>query len=422
LKEVVVKRDVNPSPSEFEELLRQHIRRRVVPSSLSPAACQEIDLDLAAAYLERSLSGGTRERFEGHLADCVLCRRQLTAMSRMGEAMAPTEATVQVMGQKGYWGLVDQWVRHQWQEAIDRLQVALEWGLVSGQGGRLLVTASLLLLVVGGVGWQLMQSGLSPRQLSRSELPPGPPFQAATEAGGVEEVARALRPEERPRVAPSVGSSLAESASLLSRSDSERPRPSRSTASSADRNTQTLPAPSAPSTEVLPTGERPPVAPPTPRIAGREGDGSWADLAASRSSDVTTRITPLPQDNPMRTVAADEPLRSDRPSQVSNRIEPSRRISGFIPPGRALSNGSLSSGRPVSTPTRRVLDKTFHLSGGGWVDELYLGNLRVRGTVRLKAGTEEYEAVLREHPTLAEYFQLRPVTVVWQGIVYRVVE
>jgi hypothetical protein len=98
----------------------------------------------------------------------------------------------------------------------------------------------------------------------------------------------------------------------------------------------------------------------------------------------------------------------------------SRRVSGFIASGKGSSPLSSPSERLSAPPTRRILDKTFYLTGGTWVDDLYFGNLRVRGTVRLTAGSEEYAAVLQEHPELAEYFQLRPVTVVWRGIVYRV--
>jgi len=99
----------------------------------------------------------------------------------------------------------------------------------------------------------------------------------------------------------------------------------------------------------------------------------------------------------------------------------SRGGSGFIASGKGPSPLSSPSGWLTSLPTRRILDKTFYLTGGTWVDDLYFGNLRVRGTVRLTAGSEEYAAVLREHPELAEYFQLRPVTVVWRGVVYRVI-
>lgn len=119
----------------------------------------------------------------------------------------------------------------------------------------------------------------------------------------------------------------------------------------------------------------------------------------------------------MSSAGSDSPAPTERRTQGG---QLSRGVSGFIASGKEPSPLPSPSGRLSSPPTRRILDKTFYLTGGTWVDDLYFGNLRVRGTVRLTAGSEEYAAVLREHPELAAYFQLRPVTVVWQGIVYRV--
>ncbi|HET9478388.1 MAG TPA: VWA domain-containing protein, partial [Pyrinomonadaceae bacterium] len=69
---------------------------------------------------------------------------------------------------------------------------------------------------------------------------------------------------------------------------------------------------------------------------------------------------------------------------------------------------------------RRVGGKTFYLVDGVWTDSEFKAETRLPETA-LTFGSEEYFAVLKQHPKLADYFSLgERVVIVFEGRVYRV--
>jgi len=69
---------------------------------------------------------------------------------------------------------------------------------------------------------------------------------------------------------------------------------------------------------------------------------------------------------------------------------------------------------------RRVEGKTFYLIDGVWTDSEFKAETRLPETV-LTFGTDEYFALLKQHPKLASFFSLAErVVVVFESRVYRV--
>ena len=69
---------------------------------------------------------------------------------------------------------------------------------------------------------------------------------------------------------------------------------------------------------------------------------------------------------------------------------------------------------------RRVESKTFYLIDGVWTDSEFKAESRLPETA-LVFGSDEYFALLKQHPKLGSYFALgQRVLVVFEGRVYRV--
>ena len=409
--------EFNPPDSEFEHLLRRHLRQQAGREPLSSEMCPGFDPDQAASYLERALSGASLERYEAHLAVCRLCRTQLAQFNQW----VWQEATVgeASLNQGDQSPAPDRWWESLYQQIKDQLTGAVS--ILQGERGRPfgagpLIAGAAFALLVAVVGWQLLSPTRSDREAAGVELAQRS-HALESLSGSTEnrtEASKASVPVEGDK-RPMKPSEMAAPPQALARErrapESRAPRTARPSANQAD-SVALLPQEQAPSSfdsSAIPTFK--------PTLVGTIDRSPGPDLLAARSSELTTRIPPLSRDNPMYSTGSEPPAPSERRSQGG---QLSRGVSGFIAPGKEPSSIPSPAGRLTSPPTRRILDKTFYLTGGTWVDDLYFGNLRVRGTVRLTAGSEEYAAVLREHPELADYFQLRPVTVVWQGIVYRV--
>lgn len=431
-----MRREFNPPDSEFDQLLRRRIRQQAGREPLPTEVCQGFDPDLAAAYLERALSGTSQQRYEAHLTVCTLCRRQLTQLAWL-------EATVEgrTRAQDDPSPTPSNWWEPIYQGINDLL-----WGgssILSGEKTRLfgmrpLIAGTAFALLIGVVaGWQLLPTIIrSGGETPSSELTQRPSSsvlesraegqrdpQGATDLAASNPRRETSSPPALARVAErQLASRPSSSSSTTAREELSSANRGRGSARQAESVALFAQGPvDSPVDRVPPTLHSPDLPTLKPTLVGTLGRSaaSTADLA-SRSSELTTRIPPLMGENPMSSAGSETALSAERRSEGGTRIQPSRGVSGFVASGKGLANPTSPAGRLSSPPARRILDKTFYLTGGTWVDDIYFGNLRVRGTVRLTAGSEDYAAVLREHPELAEYFQLRPVTVVWQGIVYRV--
>ncbi|HEX9424518.1 MAG TPA: hypothetical protein VF899_14870, partial [Pyrinomonadaceae bacterium] len=73
-----------------------------------------------------------------------------------------------------------------------------------------------------------------------------------------------------------------------------------------------------------------------------------------------------------------------------------------------------------SSAVRTAGGKTFYLREGVWTDSEFKAGTNLPETV-LKFGSDDYFALLRQKPRLAEFFSLgERVVVVFEGRIYRV--
>lgn len=66
----------------IDNLLRAYVSRPSNPRQ----ACPDFDPDQANAYIEHSLTGASRSRYEQHLSECATCRKNVVALVRLAEA------------------------------------------------------------------------------------------------------------------------------------------------------------------------------------------------------------------------------------------------------------------------------------------------------------------------------------------------
>jgi hypothetical protein len=75
---------------------------------------------------------------------------------------------------------------------------------------------------------------------------------------------------------------------------------------------------------------------------------------------------------------------------------------------------------PRTSAVRRLAGKTFYLIDNVWTDSEFKPESRLPETA-VSFGSEEYFALLKQHPKLGSYFSLAErVLVVFEGRVYRV--
>ncbi len=68
---------------------------------------------------------------------------------------------------------------------------------------------------------------------------------------------------------------------------------------------------------------------------------------------------------------------------------------------------------------KRLNGHVFHLDHGFWIDDEYKSET-TQPIKRLVRGSQEYQQILIQNPSLEQFFQLGQVIVVWKGVVYEV--
>ena len=389
---------------DFSPALRRHLRGRVA------VECSGIDADLAAAYLERALTGLACRQFEDHLADCPPCRRGLLELSQLnllfGEDTAPAVVSQAPPPQADRGRGMGDWLR-----GFDLA------GLLGLRGGFSLPVVGLasaaVVLIVSGVVWQLRRepaTGFSQQiAVNQNSLPgdlsrtPSVESLAADVAGGVINKALESASQELPANLPrNQGDTLAGKLPAIqsaSQSDAAESGARRAASGLQVRS-------SSPDQKV--------------------SDQKLADLKLVVMPNMTeippmvavSRLVPKPEDNPMRILQLPE-SRSRGLAEDSSQFRYGRMVGGFMPQGRARLSTELTD-RLNSAQVRRILDKTFTFNGHSWVDDAYQNLTTVSGTVNLSVGDATYDKLVAEFPVLRDYFSLRPVVLVWRGKVYRV--
>gem|GEM_PF-2757643 len=106
-------------------MLRRHLKR----AGASAVACAGFDADTAGAYLEQSLGGLARARYEDHLAACSSCRRHVVELFRL--MPSPAASLVAPVTEAG-----ERWSFTRW---FDRSHWRWDLRVVAGVSGAIVV-------------------------------------------------------------------------------------------------------------------------------------------------------------------------------------------------------------------------------------------------------------------------------------------
>ena len=363
----------NNTVGDFETMLRRHLR----DAGQRAAPCTEFDPEAASAYLEGAMSSHLRAGYESHLSSCGGCRHAVVLLQSLAP---PAVVTVSAESSVSAW----------WSTLRESI-FSPAWGL------GLAATAGAVVLVF--VVYSLRQP--APAGLNSSPVAMASPEPAASQAVTVAEAvptsSGVIRPERREEVA-------------------SRTR----VAGAAQKDMPILGAGTPPAGLVQP--------PSAPKPAGVNEE------VKAVQSPVTETQTVAQADARVQSEARKEEqrldtLRAPSPSQVAQTQERPINDRGA---SRLAPREAAAKAKPQATPARRsnddenfqplmrrVRDKSFRFDRGVWIDQEYKPETRLQKT-RLTHGTPEFERALSDNPSLAPFFDLGAVIVVWQGRVYEV--
>ena len=463
-----------PFDQPFEKMLRRHLQR----GGAVVAPCAGFDAEAANAYLEHALLPSSTQSFETHLAGCIGCRRHITALTRLNAELAPPPV-IAVTPQVSSPNVEPLWQRWAAQAGAWWNDLSWNWGL-AGAGAM----ASVLLATMALYGWQqrtMNQPAAMPAMAALNSNAAQPPAQASVGDSTVESIA--LR-EEAAAMASPASSVMSPSASAnvqgsLVKNEAAAPittaslpnlgeaKPHLSSESLALTAAPVAPARVIDASEevialrgdkvsapvvLLPNGSdffgnRQNGMQGTPVGFNQLGGVTPKQLYSfeppaplnslnlvrdqlERQSNLAEIVTPE-----SRRQLARADAEKDKGAKAA-KSEPGRAravLNTLLAQRNALSFAAKQPGADAPTKeaekttdvplvkplTKRVNGHTFYFERGYWIDENYKSDTTLP-LVKLTRGTQRYQQVLIENPTLEEFFQLGQIIVLWKGKVYEV--
>ena len=451
----------------FDVVLSRQLRR----AGENALPCGGFDADTANAYLERALLSTTQQTFEAHLADCTGCRQHVTALMMLNAQLAPAPVEAPrpiVVAQPSLWS---RWTAqfNEWRASFD-----LNWGFASAGAAM-----AALLITFTVYQWNDRTATNSPMaklsdvaapqsELRSPEVSPGD--NALTETVTTPLVIASTTTIDGATAANSMASTKAvggvPTPPTLPNLSGVRPQ----LTSNGFATGATAPAPmrviELPEDSVA-FNSAPISAPAIPLTANRDffggGNGSFQGTPVSLShngglmpglmpgrmnsieppptvSSLNSVKEQLARQSSMIDLAAVEPrtvAREDadknnakagkaeqsRTRAIINALTGQRSALGFVA-GKGAEARTKEAEKTTSEPqanplTKRVNGHLFYFERSFWIDENYRSDTTMP-LVKLTRGTERYQNLLIENPTLEQFFQLGQVIVVWKNKVYEV--
>jgi hypothetical protein len=429
---------------EFETMLRRHLRSGAAPVT----ACAGFDLDAASAYLEGALGGPHRANYESHLAGCAICRRHLIELAGLAQAAPSFESRPATAPDR-----IPAWDR--WKEAVagwfDLSTWNLKWQVASATG-------AAFVILIAALGVQIWRR--APYQAARvvseadatSSATPGSAIQTFPSPTPAPEPSALnadvpvtqgfiANNQERPPIPPPsvrpVGGEPSVSGELSSRLLALNPN-----------------QPSEAPVVAKPGGvERRESSPPQPRAGNfiQIQPKGRAAYEIVQGSDITPPpFQPVLVGSKLETRAESQPSETS-PSKLNlgsltepvvemlKRISHSPRKLGFNSEseGKAKPETKPEKQEPPNDDTlnpmqKMIRDKIFCFEKckgpdlekirGMWIDREYDFEKQKMNIFSLKSGSEEYKQVLAAEPLLKEFFDQRPILIVWKNRVYKVLK
>lgn len=441
---------------EFETMLRRHLRSGAAPV----AACAGFDLDAASAYLEGALGGSHRAGYESHLAGCATCRRHLIELARLAETAPLAEAQPVTAPDR-----IPAWNR--WKGAVavwfDLSSRNFKWQMAGAAGAAF----AILIAALVAQSWR-QASNYADVKATASATPPI----------SVEPGVQLPTAEPSPQDTLSV---VATSSSAAQHEQSQVPVPTPPVEPKA--NAPDFAVLDSGERLSLNQPSEAPVARPDGSEARRDlprqpsdfvggGDSSKASRSVldfrESAKEVAKetqglRISPFPKDNPMnlepwepdlnhetlgrmqavnsRPESRPKPL--DKPSSVfslgpiaeaiKRRLNPSRKSSFLESERKTKPDKREEPDDEALKPMQVVIrDKIFCFEKckgpdlekirGMWIDREYDFEKQKWNVWTLKSGGDEYKQVLAAEPLLKEFFDHRPILIVWKNRIYKVLK
>jgi hypothetical protein len=408
----------------MDNLLQGFIKRQMKPG----VVCEGFDADLANAYLERVMAAREQTRYESHLTECTMCRKQVIALAGLvdsevaqvkvaavaaGVPASPNQSTADAS-----------LVRPASEEQANWLARLKGWfGILATPRFALAATAALALAVA--IPYVLVQNS----KQSQSDV-----AQAAKEAGTAEqkpgqnipppstspnnhsnnpspgETGQSPAGKQQPgepktsTPAPAAEGQPAEAAPGGAGTGTASPAKEEAVATDKEKSNEVAKTTSdtaGGTTQPEPARNQPPE--PEKRDIGRI-DPNDAKRVDNDKGNASTPTTIKPGNNPSgpsREVAPTVRPESPRPAPApSARSEaPPRSVGGrrFIPPSESARE------RANASASRRVGKKTFWLVDDTWTDENYRSDKEMP-IIPLIKDSENYKNVLEKHSDLKKFF------------------
>jgi hypothetical protein len=436
---------------EFETMLRRHLRSGAAPVT----ACAGFDLDAASAYLEGALGGPHRANYESHLAGCAICRRHLIELARLAQAAPSFEARPAAAPDR-----IAAWDR--WKEAVagwfDLSTRNLKWQIAGATGAAF----AILIAALGVQMWRRAsnhaagalrvanapaQSAAEPAtQTFPSPTPAPEPYTQYSDVSVTQDLyanRQGGAPIPAPSVRPAGGEPgvLGELSSRLLALNPNQPSeaPVVAMPGGVEQRQSPLPQPRTRSFD-LSRGESV-----LERFSRYESKGRADEIAQGPD------ITPPPYQPVLvgskSETRAESPPSENSPSKLNLKslsepfLEMITRITR--PPkknsfnseseGKAKPDKPEAPGDDTLEPMQKTIrDKIFCFEKckgpdlekirGMWIDREYDFEKQKMNIVSYKSGSEEYKQVLAAEPLLKEFFDHRPILIVWKNKVYKVLK
>ncbi len=386
---------------EFDALLKAHLKTHAVTTQ-----CEGFDFDTASAYLEQMLQAKASNLYEEHLAACASCRNQIVELSHLMPASTETILSLVVPP-----------IPAKWQAWFSGWKL----GMIAGLGT---ATAAVLLFMV--VVMQRDEKLVATAPLKSETVAPMP---SVAENDSIVELKESDKRDSAKAAdpAPSVLASASAPAVIAKAAEiSEAKKSSPLDEVAAKPNAP--PSANGFAVDGASAEAGKDVAQNLP--PGQLQNNQWQQRALptgpsanqNQMQNVELRRAEAPAPKPAARAVADSAAKLEE--RQAEKIQEKAKKEGVETEKRERDDkadksaaSGVSVGRAAKTaPLKMVAGKSFRFENGRWIDtELKTG----MSELRLKRDSDEYKKTLRDSPGLKPYFDLKTVTVVWQGKAYR---
>ena len=399
--EIIVNTNSNNLEPEFDALLKVHINTHNAVTE-----CAGFDFDTASAYLEHTLQSKASALYEDHLAGCASCRNQVVELSRLMPAEPVVASAVPP-------------IRAKWSEWFSGWKL----GMIAGLGT---ATAAILLFAMvtmqpkelsiaksnevatPSIAEPLVDETLAkvkevakPDAAKTSNPAPSASVMAATPAAQGD-AGKAVAPEmEVAKKSVQLDGVSATEGLAKSTPAPVVIAPSVVTAESKDAALQNLPQGQVQNSQWLPR------ALPTPTPHGP----SFNQNQMQNNQIVITEASPKPMAKSEERQAEQVKERAKQKVADAEKRERDDRAEKAAVPASSVGRAAKAA------PLKNVAGKNFSFENNRWMDTQLTSGMP---EIRLKRNSDEYKKVLKDIPELKQYFELKTVTVAWQGKAYRV--